>query len=162
MSNYSEALAFAAAFCSATEHCKSEVLDKTSKFELSTEDQLKLIQRLQQEGFLNENRYVKAFVSDKFRFNKWGKIKIRYSLRQKKVANEQIDEALEAIPDEDYEKMLTTLLRQKKSSIKSKTNFELCGKMIRYAAGRGFEPSLISKCLKKMDIEKKDFDNEPI
>ncbi|MDD2611397.1 MAG: regulatory protein RecX [Bacteroidales bacterium] len=160
MSNYSEALAFAAAFCSTAEHCKSEVLDKTSKFELNPEEQSKLIQRLQQEGFLNEKRYVKAFVGDRFRFNKWGKVKIRYALKQKRVSNELIDEGMDAIPDEDYKEMLMTLLRQKRPSIKSKTNYELSGKMIRFAVGRGFESALITKCLKEMDIDEEEYNED--
>lgn len=152
MSNYSEALAFAAAYCSASEHCKSEVLDKTVKFGLDQEEQAKLIQRLQQEGFLDERRYVRAFINDRLRFNKWGRIKIRYMLRQKGISAEFTQEGLESIVEEDYLDMLLTLLKQKKPSIKSKSNFEMREKMLRFAAGRGFEPSLISQCLKKLDI----------
>jgi len=162
MSNYSEALAFAAAFCSTTEHCKSEVLDKTSKFELNPEEQSKLIQRLQQEDFLNEKRYIKAFVSDRFRFNRWGKVKIRYALKQKGISNELIDEGMDVILDEDYKEMLMTLLRQKRPSIKSKSSYELSGKMIRYAAGKGFESTLITKCLKKMDIDEEEYNENSI
>ena len=115
MSNYSEALAFAAAFCSTSERCKSEVLDKTARFELDSEEQMKMIQRLQQEGFLDEKRYIKAFVNDRFRFNKWGRVKIRYMLRQKGVSSELIEEELGLIPDEDYLEMLLTLLKQKRA-----------------------------------------------
>ena len=156
MSNYSEALAFAAAFCSAAEHCESEILEKTARFELEYEEQTKMVQRLQQEGFLDEKRYVKAFVSDRFRFNKWGRIKIRYMLRQKGLSAELTEEGLGLIPDEDYQEMLLTLLKQKGPSVKSKSKYELRGKMLRYAAGRGFEPALISACLKKMDIDKEE------
>jgi len=156
MSNYSEALAFAAAYCSSAEHCKSEVFEKTAKFELEHEEQTKLILRLQQEGFLDEKRYVRAFVIDRFKFNKWGKIKIRFMLRQKGLSAEIIEEGLGQISDEDYQGMLLTLLKQKKPSIKSKTQYELRGKMLRYGAGKGFEPSLISQCLKKMDIYEED------
>jgi len=153
MSNYSEALAFTAAYCSAAEHCKSEVLEKASRFELTAEEQLTLIQKLKQEGFLNEQRFVKAFVNDRFRFNKWGRIKIRYMLRQKGISTELIEEGVGLINDEDYHEMLLTILKHKKPSIKSKSNYELRGKMLRYAAGKGFEPSIASKCLREMDID---------
>jgi len=156
MSNYSEALAFAAAYCSSAEHCKTEILEKTEKFELSLEEKAQLIERLQNEKFLDEKRYVRAFVRDRFRFNKWGRIKIRYMLRQKGIASDLIDEGIEAIPEEDYIDMLLTLLKQKKPSVKSKSNYELRGKMLRFGSGRGFEPSLISQCLKKMDIEEEE------
>jgi len=156
MSNYSEALAFAAAYCSSAEHCKTEILEKTEKFELSLEEKAQLIERLQNEKFIDEKRYVRAFVRDRFRFNKWGRIKIRYMLRQKGIASDLIDEGIEAIPEEDYIDMLLTLLKQKKPSVKSKSNYELRGKMLRFGSGRGFEPSLISQCLKKMDIEEEE------
>jgi len=153
MSNYSEALAFAAAYCSSAERCKTEVLDKTAKFELESEEQTKLILRLQQEGFINEKRYISAFVNDRFKFNKWGKIKIRYMLRQKGISSELIEEGLGLISEDVYQEMLLTLLKLKRPTIKSKTQYELRGKMLRYGTGKGFEPSLISQCLKKMDIE---------
>jgi regulatory protein len=157
MSNYSEALAFAAAFCSSAEHCKSEVLEKMSKFELGQEEQSRIIQRLQQESFIDEERYVKAFVSDRFRFNKWGRIKIRFMLRQKGVSTELIEEGIKLIADDDYTNTLLTLLKQKKSTVKSKTKYELREKMLRFGAGRGFEPSIISLCLKKMDIDEEEY-----
>jgi len=154
MSNYSEALAFAAAYCSSAEHCKIEILEKTEKFELSPEEKTQLIERLQQEKFLDEKRYVRAFVRDRFRFNKWGRIKIRYMLRQKGVPSDLVDEGIETIPEEEYLDMLLSLLKQKKPTVKSKSDYELRGKMLRFGSGRGFEPILISQCLKKMNIEK--------
>ena len=70
MSNYSEALSVAAGYCSLAEHCISDVVEKVKRFELTSDDQVKLIKRLIDEGYLNESRYVKAFVNDKFRFSK--------------------------------------------------------------------------------------------
>jgi len=150
MSTYSEALAFAAAYCSASEHCKTEILEKTAKFELNREEQCKLIERLVQEGFLNEKRYVRSFVNDRFRFNKWGRIKIRYMLKQKGISQKLIEEGLEQIQEEEYHELLLTLLKLKLPSIKSKTEYEMKGKILRYAAGKGFEPSLINSCLKEI------------
>lgn len=157
MSNYTEALTFAASYCSTAEHCKSEVLEKIQKFELTELEQDQLIQRLKMEKFLDEKRYVQAFVKDRFRFNKWGRIKIRFMLRQKNIDNELIDEGLECIPQEEYLDLLMALLKQKRPSVKSKSNFELRGKMLRFASGRGFEPNLISKCLQNMDINEEEF-----
>jgi regulatory protein len=152
MSNYSEALAAAAGYCSLAEHCVSEVVEKLKRFELTTEDQAKVIKRLLDEGYLNETRYVKAFVRDKFRFGKWGRIKIRFALRQKGISTLLADEGLSEIVEEDYLEMLTNLLRQKKRSIKANSPFELRGKLLRFAAGRGFELDLAGSCLRKMGL----------
>lgn len=156
MSNYSEALAATAGYCSIAEHCVSEVVEKLKRFELTSEDQTKLIRRLQDEGYLNESRYVKAFVKDKFRFSKWGRIKIRYALRQKGISSSLAEEGLSEIAEEDYREMLTDLLRQKKRSIKANSPYELRGKLLRFAAGRGFELDQAGNCLRKMGLDDED------
>ena len=153
MSNYSEALASAAGYCSLAEHCISEVVEKLKRFELTSEDQAKLLRRLQDEGYLNESRYVKAFVKDKFRFSKWGRIKIRYALRQKGISASLAEDGLSEIQEEDYQEMLADLLRQKKRSVKANSPYELRGKLIRFAAGRGFELDQAGACLRKMGLD---------
>ncbi len=153
MSNYSEALASAASYCSLAEHCISEVVEKLKKFELTSEDQAKLLRRLQDEGYLNESRYVKAFVKDKFRFSKWGRIKIRYALRQKGISAMLAEEGISEILETDYQEMLTDLLRQKKRSVKANSSYELRGKLLRFVAGRGFELEQAGAILRKMGID---------
>lgn len=153
MSNYTEALASAAGYCSLAEHCISEVVEKLKKFELTSEDQAKILRRLQDEGYLNESRYVKAFVKDKFRFSKWGRIKIRYALRQKGISAMLAEEGLSEIQETDYQEMLIDLLRQKKRSIKANSSYELRGKLLRFVAGRGFELEQAGACLRKMGLD---------
>jgi len=153
MCKYSEALVSAAGYCSLAEHCLSEVVEKLKKFELSSEEEAKLIRLLQDEGYLNESRYVKAFVKDKFRFSKWGRIKIRYALRQKGISATLAEEGLSDIQEEDYQEMLSDLLRQKKRSVKANSPYELRGKLIRFAAGRGFELDQAGACLRKMGLD---------
>jgi regulatory protein len=156
MSAYSQALNYAASFCSSSEHCQSEVLEKIKRFELTPEEQNQLVSRLKSEHFLDEQRFVKAFVNDKFRYSKWGKTKISYMLRQKGLSSSLIEEGLSLILDESYQDMLTDLLKQKKRSVKAATPYELKGKLFRFAAGKGFESSVISLCLKKMGMEEDD------
>lgn len=152
MSNYSEAIATAAGYCSMSEHCTSEVVEKIRRYELTPEEQAKLIQHLTVEGYLNENRYVKAFVKDKFRYNKWGRIKIRYALRQKGLSTSLVEEGLSEIQEEEYLDMLTDLLKQKKRSIKANSPYELRGKLLRFAAGRGFELDQAGSCLRNIGL----------
>lgn len=156
MSNYSEALSAAAGYCSMAEHCISEVVEKVKRFELTPEDQSKLIKRLTDEGYLNESRYVIAFVKDKFRFSKWGRIKIRYALRQKGISSSLVEAGMTEIQEDDYLELLTDLLRQKKRTIKANSPYELRGKLLRFAAGRGFELDQAGSCLRKMGIDDAD------
>jgi regulatory protein len=153
MSNYSDALAYSAGYCAASEHCASEVLDKLKRFELTTEEQRTLIQKLQSEGYLNEERFVHAFVNDKFRFGKWGRQKIRFALRQKGISNDLVESGLMQIQESDYHQVLIDLLRQKKRTTKAATTYELRGKLLRFAASRGFDLDASIACLRKIGLD---------
>ena len=80
-----EALNKAAAYCTLCERCTSEVTSKLTQWGIEPSEQIKIVERLQQEGFIDEERYCRAFVNDKVRFNRWGRIKITASLREKKL-----------------------------------------------------------------------------
>jgi regulatory protein len=153
MNSFEEALGYAARYCSQAEHCKSEILEKISRFDLTPKERASLILRLEEDNYLNESRYVKAFVNDKFRFSKWGRIKIRYALRQKGIFGELAEKGLSVLSEASYEEMLGDLLRQKKRTLKASSPYELRGKLLRFAAGRGFEIELTGKCLRNMGIE---------
>lgn len=136
-----------AAYCSSTEHCKSEVADKLSKWELNTEVTERILAKLEEENYLNEERYCQSFIHDKFRFNKWGKVKIAQALRQKKIPNQFIYTYLDKIDKEAYSALLKKLLEEKRKTVRAKNEYDLKGKLIRYALTRGFSMEDISQCI---------------
>lgn len=147
MSNYTEALSWAAGYCSKSEHCKADVLPKLEKYELSNDDIQKLLAYLQKEGYLNEHRYAKAYALDQFRFHRWGRIKIRYALQQKNLPSEAIAEALSAISESDYKRVLSDLLKEKYQKTQAQNDYELAAKMLRFAYSKGFEPEYVKQCM---------------
>jgi len=152
MGNYSDALSYAASFCAASERCTQDVLDKIERFDLSNEEKKTLIDSLKRNGFLNEPRFIRAFINDKFRFNKWGRIKLRQTLRQKGINESAIDQELDILDESLYAETLMQLLKQKLSGLKTGRPFERKGKLYRFALGRGFEPAQITACLKRLNI----------
>ena len=84
-----EALYRAAALCSTAERCKSEIEEKLSRWGISASETHRIVDRLEQEKYIDESRYCRSFVNDKIRFDHWGRIKITAALRQKKIDNEQ-------------------------------------------------------------------------
>lgn len=152
MSNYNDAMNMAARYCSLAEHCKQDVLSKLNKFELTESEIQQLVDWLIREGYINESRYTNAFVKDKFRFARWGKVKIRQSLREKRIPSALIEDALSLIDEEEYCNCLKELLEQKSRSTKARNTYEKRSKLVRFAAGRGFEPSLAINCLSKMGL----------
>ncbi|MDD3321017.1 MAG: regulatory protein RecX [Paludibacter sp.] len=143
-----ELLHKAASYCSISEHCISEVEDKLNAWCVSCDDKTAIIKRLIEEDFINEKRFCNYFVKDKFRFNKWGKIKISYALKQKGLSNELITNALNTIDDGEYEEMLGAILKTKLIGLKYEYEFEKQGKLFRFAQGRGFENNVIDLVLR--------------
>ena len=140
--NYRQALTKAMAMCSKSERCRFDVLSKLKLWELSEEEISKAIDYLINERFLNEERYVDFYVNDKLRFNKWGKIKLSFMLRQKQIPGELIRSALSRIDDDFYRKILSDLLKSKIKSVKGATDYERKGKLTVFAQSHGFEAEL--------------------
>ena len=142
-----EALNKAAAYCTLCERCISEVSAKLTAWGIPHDEQQKIIARLIDEKFIDEERYCRAFVNDKVKFNRWGRIKITTALREKHLPQEQIKEALECIDEETYLQALQETIDIKRRELKGKDDFATQQKIIRHAASRGYEPSLIIKAI---------------
>jgi len=145
---FDELLHKAASYCSISEHSISEVNAKLKAWEVEEGDRKKIIKKLTEDDFINEKRYAVAFVRDKFRLNKWGKIKITMYLREKGIEKELIHSALDKIDEGEYEELLSTLLKNKLKSIKYNFEYEKQGKLFRFAQSRGFENNVIERVLR--------------
>ena len=141
--NYKEALKYSMDQCSRQEKCRSEVSEKLASFKLPAGDIEKVIRSLEKENFINESRYAGNFTRDKLRFNKWGKVKIRYMLLRKKLPDSIITLALDSVDEDYYLGILKDELLKKRKSLKGSNAFELRGKLFRFAQQRGFEAGLI-------------------
>lgn len=149
--SFDELLHKAASYCSISEHCEMDVYEKLKAWEVDTKQAEEIVQHLIDENFLNEERFAKAFVKDKFRFNKWGKIKIKYALKQKRLDNALIDKALASIDDGEYEEMLASILQTKLKSLKWEYEYEKMGKLFNFAQNRGFESAVIDRVIRQIN-----------
>lgn len=148
-----EALYKAAAYCSSSEHCLSELSQKLSDWGMGKEAIENILEYLIKERYIDENRYCRSFVNDKFQYNKWGRNKIAQALWQKRIPQDISDHWLKQIDDEAYFNLLKELLSNKKRSTKAQNNYELNAKLVRFALSRGFEMEIIRKCLEASDYE---------
>jgi len=140
---YQKALHSAADMCSRQERCVSEIRKKLIKWELTEEEVETAIAYLIKEKFIDEDRFASFYVRDKFRFNGWGRIKIRWQLRQKEVNNASLEEALESLNEESYLEKLAELLYNKKRQIRNKDVWQTKAALVRFGQSRGFEPDLV-------------------
>lgn len=128
-----------ASYCSAAERCRADVEEKLRKAEASEEEKENILERLVAEGFIDERRYAKAFAADKFRFSKWGKRKIEFALRAKRVPEDCIGEAIDAIDPDEYERTRQELTEAKAKTLKGdRSSMENRARILRFMAGRGF------------------------
>ncbi len=139
-----------ALMCSRKEYSISDIRKKLQNWKLPESKQEEIIKDLVEENYINESRFAEAFVKDKFRFNKWGRQKIKYQLKQKQITEENIETAFEQISQEDYSEMIEKLLESKNKSVKAKSDYERKGKLLRFMAQRGFEIEEVNNGIEKI------------
>jgi len=150
---YDVMLSRLAARCSTTELCTADIRQKLDATDLTPDEKERLLSRLVDEGFVDDNRYARAYVRDKFRFSRWGRVKIAQGLRAKQITSSAIDEALTEIDDDDYLQALRDALRAKRSSLHDTLPYETNAKLLRFALGRGYEMPVILQELKISDAD---------
>ena len=140
---YKAALSKAMALCSKREYCIDDIRSKLQSWGIGDSGARRIIENLVKENFINEKRYAEAFVKDRFRYNKWGKVKIRAGLKMKTIPGEIIKTALDSIDDETYRKTIEDLISVHRRSVKAKNQYDLKGKLLRYGLSKGFESDLL-------------------
>jgi regulatory protein len=133
--------------CSRSEHCTPDITKKIRESGAGVEMTESILGRLREEKYLDDQRFVKLYVREKFRVNKWGRIKMHYYLKLKGLKEEIIRSGFDEINEEEYVALLLKTMKEKARSIKKTDKYEKMGQLIRFAQGRGFEPELIHRYL---------------
>jgi len=129
--------------CSHKELCIDDIRKKLSLWGVENSDTDKIVDILLKENFINETRYAAAFARDKFKYNKWGKVKIAGHLKSKRISSEIIGQALDTIDHDQYINFLRGLIQGHKRSVKAKNQTDLKAKLFRFGVSKGFESSLV-------------------
>lgn len=152
-----EAFNKASALCAREEYCRSKIIVKLEKWGVNPESIEHIIEKLIEERYIDENRYAHFYAHDKLRYNKWGRIKIAQGLRLRKISGEDIKEALESIDEDEYRSIIKGVLKTKLKSVTGRNDYERKMKLLRYAAGKGFEPVIVQPLIhlddEDMDME---------
>lgn len=151
-----QAMNRAAALCARSEQASGDIRAKLLKWGLDGCDVATVLQQLVEQGFIDDSRFARAFVKDRFAFNGWGRIKIAHQLRLKGIPTDTIDEAMAAIDEESYRDRLLELLRAKWRMVKDREPRAAWAAMMRFAASRGFEASVAGECVRQItrfDVE---------
>ncbi len=145
-----KALALGMDYCARSEKSIREARYYLETKGVNPDDLDGIIERLVDENFIDELRYATSYVTDKHRFNSWGKKKISYQLSAKGIPSNLITEALATLDPDEYYEHLKEQLEKKSGSIKGGNYYEKKAKLTRFAASRGYEMDLIFNAIDEL------------
>lgn len=145
-----EALAKIYRYCAYQERSHHEVKNKLFDFGLNPDEVDEILSKLITDGFVNEERFAKAYAGGKFRMKKWGRVRIERELNSLGLSERCISAGMKEIVDDDYHKTLQTLLEKKNDLISETDPFIRKDKLAKFAIGRGYEPDLVWKMIKEI------------
>jgi regulatory protein len=135
--------------CSRSEQCSPDIIKRIKESGGSGEMTETILDKLVKENYLNDERYIISYVREKFRVNKWGRIKMHYYLKMKGLKEDLIQTGFKEIDEDDYVALLLKTMKEKAKTIRITDKYEKMGQIIRFAQGRGFEPEMIHRYLNK-------------
>lgn len=138
--------------CSRSEHCRADIADRLARHGISPTDSEAILDFLCRNGFISDERFAKAFVADKVRFNAWGRIRIARELYMKGVDREAVKNAIDGIDYEQYHEAAMKAARSKCRSIDIDSR-EGKMKLYRFMASKGYESSVISAVIERIRKE---------
>jgi regulatory protein len=130
-------------YCGYQERCHTEVKEKLYSLGVFKNEHDAIIATLIEEGYLDEERFAIAFAGGKFRVKHWGRVKIKYELKQKQVSEYSIKKALQQIKEDEYLDVLKKLACEKFALLKEEQHLLRKKKTMDYLIQRGFEMDLV-------------------
>ena len=156
MMTYQMALQRLSALCASAEHCEYEMTEKMRKWEVEESDRERIMEYLRKAKFVDDERYARAFVKDKIKYNKWGRRKVEQGLWAKHIAEDIRQRVLDEVDESQYKSVLTDLMKSKRRSIKAANDYEMNRKLIKFALSRVFDYSIIRQCNECDDYDEED------
>ena len=137
----------AADYCAYQERSQQEVRDKLYDYGLHQDEVEEVLSDLIVEGFINEERFARAYAGGKFRMKGWGKRKIVQGLKQHCISEYCIKKGLQEIDEEAYFQTLLKFAEKKYVTVKGNSDYIIRGKLTQFLVGKGYEGALVSKVI---------------
>lgn len=134
-------------YCAYQDRCTQEVRVKLKSYQLGDAEIEAILKLLQNDGFVNDERYVESFIRGKLRAKQWGKIKIRMHLLQKSLPSSLIDKYLNEVDESSFESNLQVVIDKwgRQHGEITKENYP---KICRYLLSKGYNYEQISRIVK--------------
>ena len=133
-------------YCAFSEQCEDAVRQKLVTWGASPVQSDEIIAKLQNENYLDDERYARAYCESKILHQHWGRQKVLYQLRLKHLPRPAVDSGMSAVSDEAYFAVLTTVAEKKLAEL-SNTTPNLRQKLTSFLLTRGFLINEINQVL---------------
>ncbi|MDE6301450.1 MAG: RecX family transcriptional regulator [Muribaculaceae bacterium] len=143
------ALHRAEALCAKAEHSRGEIRKKLQGWGIQPAETERILDRLEADRFIDDERYARVFTRSKVVFNRWGRRKIAFALWQKGVSKANIQSGFEQLDEDEYAAALAAVIASKRRMTPDADTYEGRTKIFRHAVSRGFESDLVAAELRK-------------
>lgn len=148
-----EALRKLQKYCAYQDRCHREVRTKLIDLGCYGDDLEEVMAELISDNFLNEERFARSYARGKFRFKKWGRIRIKRELKMRNISAYCMKKAMEEIDETEYSETIEALLLKKNKTLRENDLFKKKKKLADYVIQKGFESFLVWGMIKEMNFE---------
>ncbi len=145
-----EALQSLMRLCARAEKSSGDAMRLMRTWGVAEAERQGVLDRLVTQRFIDDRRYAEAYVREKSTLAGWGARKIAQQLRLKGVSKDIITEVLATLDSDDTRTRLTDKLQRKLRTTKAATDYELRGKLLRYALSLGYEYDLAMEAINNL------------
>ena len=129
-----------------------EIKDYLNKKNFNTKLIDEVLDRLNKEGYLNEEKYIDAFVNDKVNLTNWGPYKIKKSLLDLELDETLINNKLNTINENIWNGKIEKIINKKLNSLKNKSTYMVKNKLKIDLYNLGYDNNLIEENLNNLNL----------
>lgn len=136
-------------YCAYQERCVQECKQKLYNWGYWGDEADLIINQLFDENYLDEGRFAVAYLRGKFFYKYWGKQRIVFELKSRKISAYNIKLALKEISDEAYKKAIMYLYSKKKKDYEGKglKQYQLNIKIKNFIVQKGYEYNIVNELI---------------
>ena len=131
---------------------KKEIESYLKRKEYNLSDIEITIKRLEKEKYIDDEKYVKAYIYDKLNLSTDGPFKIRYNLINNNIDERIVDKYIENIDSNEIRDRLDLLIDKKIKTIKNCSGNILKLKLLNYFSNLGYDKYMIDEILSNKEL----------
>ena len=141
--------------CSRSEKSTGDALRLMRTWGVPEAEQRGVLDKLIADRYIDNRRYAEAYTREKSQLVGWGERKIAMQLRLKGVERETISAVVaELMADDSMTERLHDKLSKKLRTVKAANDYELRGKLLRYALGLGYDYDMAAEAVERVAKQK--------